>query len=245
MDALNRAGDRAVAEAKVLQSAGFDGVIVENLGDLPFYASSVPPITISSMSVIVAAVRDSLSIPVGVNVLRNDARSALSIASILDCEWIRVNVLSGVVASDQGWIEGQAAELIRERSRIGADSVKILADVFVKHAQTFSSTHKAQAIEDAVLRGGADGVVISGSGTGKPVDLTEVGGLARVAQDCGVGLWIGSGANVENVRELALHCGGRHAGGILVSSALRAGGRAGQPLESKRIKDWLKAARGR
>ena len=125
-DALQNAGYLAVKEAKLLQQAGFGGIIIENFGDAPFYKSMVPRETVGAMSIIATAVRESVRIPVGINVLRNDAVSALTIAALSGCEFIRVNVLSGVYATDQGMIQGCAAKLLRERQRMGA-KVMILA----------------------------------------------------------------------------------------------------------------------
>src|SRR4029079_5487495 len=104
-DALQRAGLQAVKEAQILVKAGFDGLILENFGDVPFYKTQVPPETIASMSVIAAAVREAArKVSLGINVLRNDARAAMAIAAVTGCDFIRVNVLSGVSATDQGWI---------------------------------------------------------------------------------------------------------------------------------------------
>src|SRR5262249_6275844 len=137
--ALQKAGIQAVREAKLLAQAGFEAVIIENFGDTPFYKTRVPAETVASLAVIAAAVRESVSIPVGINVLRNDGHSALAVAAVTGCDLVRVNVLTGVSATDQGIIEGEAASLIRERQRLGASSIGILADVHVKHARSLSS----------------------------------------------------------------------------------------------------------
>jgi hypothetical protein len=94
--------------------------------------------TIAAMAVIAREVRSAVGIPIGINVLRNDAISALSIAAVTGAEFIRVNVLSGVAATDQGWIEGHAAEVLAARERLDPE-LRILGDVWVKHAKQFSS----------------------------------------------------------------------------------------------------------
>src|SRR5262245_1396131 len=124
---------QAVDEAKLLIDCGFDAVMVENYGDLPFYPDHVPPETIAAMAIVVSQVVQVVKCAVGVNVLRNDARAALAIAASAGAAFIRINVHSGVVATDQGLLVGQAAETLRERERLGAD-VGIFADVHVKHA---------------------------------------------------------------------------------------------------------------
>lgn len=232
-EALQRAAVLAAAEASALAQAGFEAVILENFGDTPFYKDNVPPETVASMAVVAAAVRGATDLPVGINVLRNDARSALAIAAVTGCDFIRVNVLSGVAAADQGILEGDAAYLIRERQRLAAP-VAILADVHVKHARSLSSDDIVQAFEDTALRAMADGVIVSGSGTGKEVDLTKLARVCEAAAKHGVPVYVGSGANpglLPRLQELGA--------GVIVSSWLRENGRAGAPLDRKRTREFV------
>ncbi len=237
--ALQAAGIRAVQEARVLTSAGFSAIILENFGDQPFYKDRVPPETVASMSVIAAAVREATKLPIGINVLRNDGRAALAIAAVTGCNFIRVNILSGVAATDQGVIEGDAAFLLRERIRLGAEDVAILADVHVKHAQSLSSKSIALAIEETSGRGGADAVIVTGATTGREVDADQLREASEAARHLGVPLLIGSGTNPKNIAELR-----PLVSGFLVGSSLRKGGRAGAPLEAKRIQALKKSLKG-
>jgi membrane complex biogenesis BtpA family protein len=236
-EALRIAGMRAVEEAKALAKAGFGGLILENFGDAPFYRTSVPPETIASLAVIAAAVRESVSIPLGVNVLRNDAKAALAIAAVTGCDFIRVNVLAGVSATDQGLIEGSAAELLRERDRLGAQ-IAIFADARVKHARSLSSDDLAVEIEDLALRSGADGVIITGKTTGRAVDRETLDAALLAKRLHRIPIWIGSGATSENIGELR-----REGFGVIVGSDLRTSGRAGAPLDGNRIRKFIFAAR--
>ena len=76
----------------------------------------------------------SPGIAIGINVLRNDARAALAIAAVVGAACIRVNVHTGARVTDQGLVEGRAAETLRLRRALGAESVAIWADVNVKHS---------------------------------------------------------------------------------------------------------------
>ena len=235
--ALQEAGARAVLEARMMSAAGFSAIILENFGDQPFYKDRVPPETIASLSVIAAAVREATRLPLGMNVLRNDGRAALAIAAVTGCEFIRVNVLSGVAATDQGIIEGDAAFLLRERVRIGAD-VAILADVHVKHAVSMSSRSLTLAMEETAGRGGADGIILTGATTGREVEGSDLEEAFQAAQHLGVPLLIGSGTTAKNLgllRPLVT--------GFIVGSSLRKGGRAGAPLDQKRLKELISASK--
>ncbi len=235
--ALQQAGLWAVQEAKILAKSGFDGIILENFGDAPFYKTQVKPETIAALSVIAAAVRETCNLPIGINVLRNDAFAALSIAAVTGCDFIRVNVLSGVAATDQGLIEGQAADLIRERIRLNAQSVKILADVHVKHARSLSSSSLSIAIEETAGRGGADAVVISGSTTGRAPDPMIIQEALQAAKHVGVPVYLGSGATPALLPEFPSSLR------IIVGSTLRKSGKPGASLDSKRIKQFMDAVK--
>lgn len=232
---LQKAVSRAVTEAKQLEKAGFDGIIIENFGDAPFYKTEVKSETIAAMAVIAAAVKQACKLPLGINVLRNDAFAALSIAAATGADFIRVNVLSGVAATDQGLIEGLAAELIRERIRLNAGSVKILADVHVKHAKSLSSSSLTLAIEETAGRGGADAVIISGDTTGRAPDSKIITEAVMAAKHMGVPVYIGSGANPENSSTFPSDLR------IIVGSTLRKSGKAGAQLDAIRIKRFLKS----
>lgn len=237
--ALDRAGSAAVREAQAFARAGFDAVILENFGDVPFYGENVPPETVASLAVISAAVRESTKLRVGINVLRNDARAALAIASVCGLTMIRVNVLSGVAASDQGWLTGSAAELLRERKRLGSE-VEIWADVHVKHAQTLSSLDLETAIHDAVMRGGADAVIVSGARTGVAMDIPAAVRAAKIARECGVPCYSGSGVTAQTAAAWS-----KAVDGVIVSSSLRQGGHAGRALEAKRLSSFVTEFRRR
>ena len=162
----------AVSDASDLADAGFPALMIENFGDVPFLADGVPAETISAMTVSVTEVSDATGLPFGVNVLRNDAVSALGIAAATGAAFIRVNVLTGIMYTDQGPIVGQAAAVLRKRSQL-APGVEIWADVMVKHAAAPAEIDASQAAADTVERGRADAVIVSGSGTGAEPDMHE------------------------------------------------------------------------
>ena len=75
---MNLVLDRAVEEALALQNGGADGIIVENFGDAPFRIGRVDPETVAGVTLAVNRIRQVTTIPLGINMLRNDARSALA-----------------------------------------------------------------------------------------------------------------------------------------------------------------------
>jgi uncharacterized protein len=227
--------DRAEQEATALASGGVDGIIVENFFDAPFTKNQVDPAVVSAMTVVVQRIQNLVTVPVGLNVLRNDGRSAIAIASCVKAAFIRINVLTGVMATDQGLIEGEAHQLLRYRRELGSD-VKIFADVLVKHARPLSSPNLTVAVKDTIERGLADAVILSGWATGSPPDQEDLE-LATAAA-AGTPVFIGSGASWENVGTLL-----QAADGVIVSSSLKRHGQIQQPIDPIRVSQFVEAAR--
>ena len=226
--------ERARSDARALDEAGVDAILVENYGDAPFH-KNVDPATVAGLSVAVSAVLAVTDRPVGVNVLRNDAGAALAVAAATGARFIRVNVHTGGLFTDQGWIEGRAAETVRLRERI-APHVAILADVLVKHATPPGGLTLEQAAVDAAERGRADAVIVSGPATGAATSLEEVRTVAGLVD---VPVLVGSGVTPETVA-LALDV----ASGVIVGSALMEDGRPGSPVDPNRARRLVAAARG-
>ncbi|MDX2257180.1 MAG: BtpA/SgcQ family protein [Pseudanabaenaceae cyanobacterium bins.39] len=227
--------ERAEQEATALAAGGVQGIIVENFFDAPFSKDRVDPAVVSAMSLVVHRVKQMVGIPVGINVLRNDGHSALAIASCVGAKFIRVNVLMGVMATDQGIIEGDAFNLLRYRRELGSD-VKIFADVLVKHAQPLSVPQITAAVHDTIHRGLADAVIISGWSTGNPPTNEE---LKEAKFACGdTPLFIGSGATWDNISELM-----EYADGVIVSSSLKRNGQIQQAIDPIRVSRFVDAVR--
>lgn len=220
-------------DAEALVAGGVHALMLENFGDVPFHPRRVPPYVIAHMAVLAAEVRRRFEVPLGINVLRNDGRSALGIAHAVGAAFIRVNVLSGARVTDQGVLDGIAHDLLRERTALQADDIKILADVNVKHAAPLGQPRPIEdELADAVERGCADAVVLSGSGTGKPTDLTEVRRAHAAAGDTPV--LIGSGVSADTIADYL-----PFADGFIVGSSLKLGGLAANPVDATRVRALL------
>jgi membrane complex biogenesis BtpA family protein len=233
---MQRVADRALRDVVALTTAGVDALIIENYGDAPFWKGDVPAVTVAAMSALLLAVKDvSGEAPLGVNCLRNDALAALSIAAAVGADFIRVNVLTGAMLTDQGVIEGRAAEVARLRAAL-CPKVQIAADVLVKHATPLAPVDPAQATADLVGRGGADAVIVTGAHTGGGVDPERV----RVVRDAAGRhpVLLGSGVRRDNVAELL-----PLADGAIVGSALKRGGRAENPVDRERAMRFAEAYR--
>ncbi len=233
------AGDRAairerlLADADALAGGGVDGLMLENFGDVPFHPGALPAHVIADMTALAGAVRARYELPLGINCLRNDALAALAVAHAVGGAFIRVNVLCGARVTDQGVIEGPADRLLRERARLGATGIRIVADVDVKHSAPLGAPRPlCDEVTDLVERGGADAVVVSGSGTGRPTDPDQLDAARTAAGTAPV--LVGSGVDAASVAALV----GR-ADGVIVGSALKHGGDVRAAVDPERVRELV------
>ena len=190
----------ALRDARALAEGGVDAIIVENYGDKPFL-KSVGPETVACMSVIAWEVKRETGLPLGVNVLRNDPISALAIAKAVRADFIRVNQHFYASLSPEGWLEGNAGEVLRFKRAIECDAM-IFADVCVKHAHHFVSLEEYVENAERCL---VDALVVTGRATGREVSLRELKAVKKVAK---MPVLAGSGVTADNLPKVAKYCDG-------------------------------------
>ncbi|MBW2526433.1 MAG: BtpA/SgcQ family protein [Deltaproteobacteria bacterium] len=223
----------AIADARALVAAGFDSLMVENFGDAPFVPGSVEPVTVAAMTACVREVQAvAPGVAIGINVLRNDARAALSIAAATDARMVRINVHSGARVTDQGLLEGRAHDTLRLRRALSLGHVALWCDVAVKHSAPLADRPLGEEARELCERALADAVLLTGSATGSPVRVQD---LLSVRQSVPAPVLIASGMDLDNV-DLC-----HHADGVIVGSSLRASGRAGDPIDPDRAQAFAEA----
>ena len=229
----DRAGirERVCRDASALEAGGVDGIMLENFGDAPFYPDRVPRHVVAEITALAATLRDQVSIPFGVNVLRNDVRSAIGIAAATGGAFVRVNVHTGACLTDQGIVKGTAHETLRLRERLDAE-VAVFADLNVKHSAPLAQRPVEQTLGDLVERGGADAVVVSGTGTGAAVDKDVLDRVVehRDARGLDVPILIGSGVTPETAPDLL-----SLADGAIVGTALKHDAETTGPVDERSV----------
>jgi len=223
--------EKALKDAKALSGGGVDGILIENFWDAPYSKRSVSPMTVASMAVIAKEVAREVGIPIGVNVLRNDALAALAIVKAIGGSFIRVNVYAETVVTDQGVIEPCAYEVQMARKAYHARDVKVFADVHVKHGAPLVQRPVDVVVEEALKRGLADAVVLTGPATGMPPPLEELLSVRAKLPDASI--IAGSGCNLENVRELL-----EVVDAAIVGSYFR-GGDLSAPVSEERVREFM------
>ncbi len=227
--------DEALREAETLLKGGVNGLIVENMWDLPFFVGAeVKPEAIAAQSVAAAEVVKHAPVPVGINVIHNGGVGLLSIAVAAQARFIRVCILTGARAWDTGEFDhGCAAVLLRKRKELHAEHIHIFADVDKKHSVPFPGIDLATHIEWTEFYG-ADALIVSGKMTADAPDLADVREAKARGRRCPV--LVGSGADEENVMALL-----QHADGIIVGSSLKCDGVMENPVDLSRVRCFMEA----
>ena len=227
--------DWVLKDAEALAGAGLDAWILENFGDAPFYPRRVPAHTVAFMTAIGCEVRRRFDLPLGINVLRNDAESALAVASAVGAEFIRVNIHTGARLTDQGLIEGNAHESLRYRELLGG-GVKIFADVDVKHSAPVAPRELKDEVEETVSRGCADAIIVTGAATGKRTALED---LKKAKEASGAApVFAGSGVDESNLADVL-----QLADGLIVGTAFKHEGVTANAVDVGRVRSFMAAVR--
>lgn len=227
--------ETAVAEASAYAAAGFHGVILENMHDRPYLPGSVGPEIVAAMTAAAREVRREAGLPMGVQVLAGANREALAVAHASGAAFVRVEAFVFAHVADEGVLQASAGDLLRYRRQIGAEGVRILADVKKKHAAhaLTADVDLAETVRAAEFFL-ADGVVVTGASTGCLADEEEVRAAAAASR---LPLFVGSGVTPEN---LARYPG---AAGLIVGSCVKAGGLWSGELDPHRVAAVARAFR--
>jgi hypothetical protein len=218
--------DSALKDARALEEGGVDALLIENFGDKPFFKTA-PPETVACMTAIAKDIAGETSLPLGINVLRNDAIAALAIAKAVDADFIRVNQLIFPSLMPEGFMDVNPGEVLRYRKQINCRAM-IFADVSVKHSVQLA---KLEDFAENFERSLADAVVITGSSTGSAPDM---GVVSRAKKLFKAPVLVGSGVNAQNVSEFMKLCDG-----VIVGTYLKKSGR----VEIGRVRNLVRFAK--
>ncbi len=229
--------ERGLADAHAYAAAGFDGLIVENHGDIPFAKpEAIGPETAAHMAVATDRIRREVDLPVGVNVLANAALHALAVASAAGARFVRVNQWANAYVANEGFIEGAAARATRYRSQLRVQDVRIFADAHVKHGAhaIVQDRPVAELVRDVEFFN-ADVVIATGQRTGHAADLDYIRTIKAATT---LPTLVGSGVTSENVGDIL-----GIVDGVIVASSLKVGGAWWNPVDPQRAKRFVATIR--
>lgn len=215
-ESLDALVSRAVSEARIYRDCGFSALLLENMHDRPYLAGAVGPEIVASMAVLGREILREVRLPLGIQVLAAANQEALAVALASGASFVRVEGFAFAHVADEGVLQACAGPLLRYRRAIGAEQIRIFADIKKKHA-SHAITADVSLVETAHAAEffSADGVIVTGTATGTPASPEDVD---AVAAGTALPLLVGSGLTPQNlVRYASAH------GFIVGSSVKRAG----------------------
>ena len=226
----------AQRDAEALLDGGVDGLIVENMWDLPYYVGGDVQIeAVTAQAVAAQRIRAMADVPVGVNVIHNGWQAELAIAIAASLDFMRVCILTGARLWDTGDLDhGCAADLLRKRQELGAERIKLFADVDKKHSVPFPGLDLETHIEWTEFYG-ADALIVSGRMTGDAPQLDKV---RRAREAATRPILMGSGTTADNIADFL-----RYADGAIVGTSLKVEGIGENPVDLQRVRRYMEVVR--
>ncbi|NPA44535.1 MAG: BtpA/SgcQ family protein [Chlorobi bacterium] len=224
--------NKAVAEAKVYESAGIETVMIENMHDIPYLNRNVGHEVSTLMSIIAYEIKRQTSLKLGIQILAGANKQAISSAHSAGADFIRAEGYVFSHIADEGLMNSDAGELKRFQKQIGAENILIFTDIKKKHSahsitSDVSILETAKAAEFFLI----DGVIITGNSTGTEANVKEV---ELVKKNTNIPVLIGSGINADNIKTFY-----KFADAFIIGSYFKENGYWANKLDNKRIQDFM------
>ncbi len=226
----------ATKEAKIYQDAGLDAIMLENMHDVPYVNREVGPEITAAMTAVAIAVKQVVQCPVGLQILAGANKQALAVALAAELDFIRAEGFIFAHIADEGFMDGQAAALLRYRKAIGAEGIKIFTDIKKKHSShAITADVKIEATTEAAEFFLSDGIIITGPSTGNPVSIYDLQAARNATQ---LPLLAGSGITDVNIQNYW-----KYADGFIIGSYFKAEGCWKNPVSPRRVKAFMDVIR--
>ncbi|MCX6171063.1 MAG: BtpA/SgcQ family protein [Ignavibacteriales bacterium] len=225
--------DKAKSEASLYRSCGLNALMIENMHDVPYLNRIVGPEVTSLMSIILYEIKRNFEMPTGIQILAGANKQAIAAAHSAGADFIRAEGFVFAHIADEGMFNSDAGELLRYRKQIGAENVLVFTDIKKKH-----SSHSITSDTDIVDTAKAaefflsDGVIITGSATGKEPSLNEI---KQVKENVNIPVIAGSGLTEKNVNQYFEYCDA-----LIIGSYFKVNGIWSNPIDPDRVKALMK-----
>ena len=219
-------------DAQIYRECGVDGIIIENMHDVPYLRGEVGPEIVAAMTAIAIEVKDECRLPVGLQILAGANIEAMAVAHAAGLDFIRAEGYAYAHVADEGLIQASAAKLLRYRRMIGATQVQVWTDVKKKHAaHAITADVSLGETAETVEFMGADCVIVTGSATGKPPSVADI---REAKSHCNLPVFLGSGITSANIPEFY-----DEADGFIIGTAFKIDGLWSNAVDPARVTNFL------
>jgi membrane complex biogenesis BtpA family protein len=227
---------QAAREAAVYRECGVDGIVIENMHDVPYLSGAVGPEIVAAMTLAGHAVKSESRLAVGIQILAGANLEAMAVAHAAGLDFIRAESFVFAHVADEGFIESSAAKLLRYRKLIGAERVQVWTDIKKKHSShAITSDVSLGLMAETVEFMRGDAVIITGGVTGDPPKLADV---EEAKTHCGLPVILGSGVDDQNIAQFF-----SKADGFIIGSYFKREGKWQNEVDARRVERLMDAAR--
>jgi membrane complex biogenesis BtpA family protein len=220
-------------EARVYRECGVDGIIVENMHDVPYLKGEVGPEIVAAMTAIGTEVKNECQLPVGIQILAGANIEAMAVAHAAGLDFIRAEGFAYAHVADEGIIEASAAKLLRYRKMIGAERVQVWTDVKKKHsAHAITADVSLGETAETVEFMGADCVIVTGSVTGQ---APKVADIEEAKSHCRLPVFLGSGISESNIEQFY-----QEADGFIIGTSFKVDGLWSNTVDPLRVTQLIR-----
>lgn len=221
-------------EAKLYRECGVDGVIIENMHDVPYMRGEVGPEIVAAMTAIGIEVKRECGLPAGIQILAGANIEGMAVAHAAGLDFIRAEGYAYAHVADEGLIQASAAKLLRYRRMIGATRVQVWTDVKKKHsAHAITADVSLGVTAETVEFMGSDCVIVTGNVTGEAPRVADV---QEAKSYCHLPVFLGSGISENNIAEFYAE-----ADGFIIGSAFKVDGLWSNTIDPVRVTRLMNA----
>lgn len=227
--------DLALADALALRDGGIHALVVENHGDVPFLRpGDIGHETSAFMAMIATRLAADVGLPMGINVLANAAIPSLAIAKASGAKFIRVNQFANAYVANEGFMQGDSAQIMRYRAKLEARDIAIFADSHVKHgSHSIMADRSITELTRDLAFFDADAVIATGQRTGDGAKLDE---LREIHDAVDLPVLVGSGVNPDTIGGIMTY-----ASGVIIGSSLKVDDVMENPVDRHKVTVFMRA----
>ena len=223
---------QAKEEARIYRECRVDGVIIENMHDVPYLKGEVGPEIVAAMTAIGSEVKAECGFPVGIQILAGANIEAMAVAHAAGLDFIRAEGYAYAHVADEGLIEASAAKLLRYRKMIGAERVQVWTDVKKKHsAHAITADVSLGQTAETIEFMGADCVIVTGSVTGEAPQVADV---KEAKTHCHLPVFLGSGISESNIDQFY-----NEADGFIIGTYFKVDGLWSNTVDPTRVTQFI------
>ena len=225
--------ERALRETQMVADHHFDGIILQNMNDMPIKQQSAPE-AIAYMTRIAATLKQKFPELIMGILMNWDGVAGLSVADAVEADFVRVeHLFTGASVTSAGILEAQCVDIAMLRKRIGS-KVPVYADIYEVHGVPLGRKPLADAAWEAVHEAFADGLFLTGKTSSESIEMvTEA--RKRLPD---TPIFLGGGATGDNIGELM-----RYYDGVSVATWIKDGDMK-NPINPERAKRFISEAKG-